>query len=299
MNSLKITVFFILLVLSNSSLAFNPYSKPITVVIPFSAGGGVDQTFRHFEKYAREKHNLTLIPVYKSGANGQIGTNVIAKLPGDGYSISFSTMASVATYKANNPKSDIQIITGIKIGVMALITNSRSEIKDFKSLYNVNIKKTFAYGAPAQELFIKQLFFRSNNNINGDMIPYRGGGPVIQSIIGNHVLLGVVPLQMVKNQIDNGSIRLLAVSGRNLIEGHENVPTMLSIFPNWTNKEGMLVILPNNSSSKAVKFWSAILKEYLNDSTVRKDFIDENSEILPFGSEYAEIIINNLLESIK
>jgi len=111
--------------------------------------------------------------------------------------------------------------------------------------------------------------------------------------------LGVVPLQMVKNQIDNGSIRLLAVSGRDLIDGHENVPTMLSIFPNWTNKEGMLVILPNNSSSEAVKFWSAILKEYLNDSTVRKDFINENSEILPFGPEYAEIIINNLLESIK
>ena len=59
----KIILSFIILCITISANAFDPKTKPVQVIMPFAPGGGVDQTFRHLQKYAAAK-NITLIGIY-------------------------------------------------------------------------------------------------------------------------------------------------------------------------------------------------------------------------------------------
>lgn len=176
-----------LALITGTAQAFDAKQRPITVVIPFAPGGGVDQTFRHFEKWANER-GLTFTVIYKPGAEGLIGMNEIAGMPRDGYHISFGTAGTVAVQRIKNPTADLELITAIKNSITAFITHRDSGINSFTDLYSVK-GLTMAYGAPGQKMTMEQLIEISKGRVNGKLIPYKGGGPVVQDLIGNHVQL--------------------------------------------------------------------------------------------------------------
>ena len=274
----------------------SPQAKPVTVVIPFAPGGGTEQTLRHFEKFVGSKYNITFVPLFKGGAEGLLGMNELAGLPGNGYNISIATVGTVAVQRVKNPAVEVLPLSGIKASVMALITNSDSGIRSVDDLYNKDLN--LAYGAPAQKIFLEQLVERSNKKIKGELVPFKGAAPVIQHILGNHVSIGVVPLQVVQKQIDNGSIRLLAVSGNSAIKGYEYAPAMSNLFPGWKNNEGIIFVVPKDIDPKAKEFWSNVLKEYLSDKNVQADFLEEKTMIFPFGAEALTPLISNAMDSI-
>jgi tripartite-type tricarboxylate transporter receptor subunit TctC len=293
----KITVFLCSATLAFSANAFDPASKSISVVIPFAPGGGVDQTFRHFEKWAANK-NIKLNPIYKPGAEGLVGMNEIASMPRDGYHISFGTAGTIAVQRIKNPSAELELITGIKNSITAFITHKDSGIIAIRDLEKVD-NLTLAVGAPGQKMNMEQLLELSNGKIKGKLIPYKGGGPVVQDILGNHVKLGAVPLQIVKSQIDTGTIRLLAVGTRTRVSGFKDTPTIFELFPDWKDNDGFAVIMPKGSDPAAVKFWTALIKDYMDDKEVQRDFVKDFNEPMLFGKTELEKIVNNAVKALS
>lgn len=276
---------------------FNPQTQPINIVIPFAPGGGVDAAFRHFEKYALTKHNIKMIPIYKSGADGAIGMNEIVSMAPNGYNIAFVTVGTLANYRLKYHEDRVTIITGIKNSIMALVTNRDSAVKSLDDIFTADTV-SLAYGAPGQQLFLEQLVEKSSIKDRATMVPFKGGGPVVQSIMGNHVLVGAVPLQIVQNQIDSGVLRLLAVSSKSKLPEYNNVPSIFTKFSDWKNNDGFVVVIPNNADDSVIKFWSDMFKEYMNDSQVQQDFIKERTELIPFGRSAADQLVRNAMSAI-
>ncbi len=293
----KITVFLCSATLAFSANAFDPASKSISVVIPFAPGGGVDQTFRHFEKWAANK-NIKLNPIYKPGAEGLVGMNEIASMPRDGYHISFGTAGTIAVQRIKNPSAELELITGIKNSITAFITHKDSGITAIRDLEKVD-NLTLAVGAPGQKMSMEQLLELSNGKIKGKLIPYKGGGPVVQDVLGNHVKLGAVPLQIVKSQIDVGTIRLLAVGTRTRVSVFKDTPTIFELFPGWKDNDGFAVIMPKGSDPAAVKFWTALIKDYMDDKEVQRDFVKDFNEPMLFGKTELEKIVNNAVKALS
>lgn len=295
----QIAVFLVSFTLIFSANAFDPTSTPISVIIPFTPGGGVDQTFRHFENWAAKKH-LKFITFYKPGAEGLIGMNEIAAMPKNGYHISFATAGTIAVQRMKNPQAELETVTLIKNSVSAFITHKDSGIQSMTDLYKGNAPKTLAYGAPGQQMAMGQLITLAKGKIkDAVLVPYRGGANVVQDIAGNHVQFAAPPLLITKSLIDSGTIRLLAVGSKTRLIEYPNVPTIMEIFPEWQDHDGFAVVLPKNTDTKAVDFWNNLLKEYLNDKKVQEDFVKEYNESNKFGKEELEKIISNSMRALQ
>lgn len=291
-------LFFASLFLVSNAYAFNPQDKNITVVIPFAPGGGVDATFRHFEKWANEK-GLKFSVVYKPGAEGLIGMNEISGMPKDGMHISFGTVGTIATQRLKNPSAELEPVTLIKNSISAFITNKDSGINSIGDLSKGTLPKSFAYGAPGQKMLVEQVVDLSKGKINAIFVPYKGGAPVVQDIAGNHVQFAAPPLLISKSQIDSGTIKLLAVGSRNRLKEYPNVPSIFEIYPDWKDYDGFAVILPKGTDPKAIKYWTDLLKEYMSDKKVQEDFVKEFNEPNKFGREELEKLVNNAMRALS
>ena len=287
---------FLMLGVMSTASAFDAAKQSVSVVIPFAPGGGVDKTFRHFEKWATDK-NLNFTPVYKPGAEGLIGMNEIAGMPKDGYHIGFGTAGTIAVQRIKNSSAELELITGIKNSITAFVTHKDSGITSIKDLEKTD-NLTMAVGAPGQKMNMEQLLDLSNGKIKGKLIPYKGGGPVVQDIIGNHVKLAAVPMQIVKAHIDAGTLKLLAVGTRDRVAGFKDVPTIFEMFPAWKDNDGFAVIMPKGADPVAVKYWTELVKEYMNDKDVQRDFAKDFNESTPFGKVELEKIVDNAVKAL-
>lgn len=291
----KIILFFLLSIgIFNFVYAFDVKSKNTTVIIPFPPGGGVDQTFRHFEKYANEK-GITFVPIYKAGAEGLIGMNEIAGSPKDGSYISFTTVGAIATQQLNNPKTDIEVITATRLSIFAIFVHKDSQIKSFDDLMTEK-EITFANGAPGQKAVIEQMSIQSKKKINPLMVSYKGGAPAIQDVIGRHIEVGVVPVQLIAPHFKSGTIRILAVTSKAPYDDLPSVPSIYNYFPQWKNYEAQVVVMPKDSNPAAIKFWSELLTEYTSNKNVRSDFIKEYTELAPTGKSFVDSAVKSNLE---
>lgn len=284
--------------LSTPGQAFDVSSQPVKVVMPFAPGGGVDQAFRHFEKWAETK-NIKFVAVYKPGAEGLIGMNEISAAPKDGYHISFATAGTIAVQRLRNPQAELETVTLIKTSVIAFITHKDSGIQSLADLYLGN-PKTLAYGAPGQLMTIQQLIELSDGKLQDSiLVPYKGGAPVVKDIAGNHVQFAAVPLLITKSLVDAGTIRLLAVNSMTRLAEYPNIQTIIEVFPEWKNTDGFAVVLPKGTDPKAVEFWTTTLQEYVTDQTVQDDFVKDHTVSIKFGKEELENTVANAVTALE
>lgn len=279
------TLTALLTAISPYSYSFEAASKTVNVIIPFAPGGGVDLTFRHLQKYASER-GITLVAIYKPGADGSIAMNELSKMPKDGFTISVTTVGVLAYNELKHPGQELTAITGIRDSIGAFVTHPNSPIKSLddleKSLKNGdNIK--YGYGAPGQRMMLDQLFEMAKTSKDPIMVPYKGGGPVVNDLLGGHIDVAQVPFSIVKVHVDSGKVRLLALT-RAKVDGY-NVPLIESKYPKWKEFDGFAVAAPKGADAAAVKFWTDFLKGYVNDKQVQKDFASDLTIISPFGSK--------------
>lgn len=298
MNILKILTLSLTVFLASNTHAFDPKSKTINVVIPFSPGGGVDATFRHFEKWSTDR-GLKFSVQYKPGAEGLIGMNEVSNMPKDGYNVGFVTAATISVQRLKNPAAEVEPITLIKNSISGFITHKDSGIITIQDLYKGTNAKTLAFGAPGQKMLVEQLVEQSKGKINATLVPYKGGAPVVQDIAGNHVQFAAPPLLIAKPHIDAGTVRLVAVGSRQRLREYPNVPTIFEIFPNWQDYDGFAVALPKGADPLAIKFWTDIMREYMNDKKVQEDFVKEYNEPNRFGKEELEKLVSNSMKALS
>lgn len=274
-----------LVVMSPSVYSFEATSKTVNVVIPFAPGGGVDQSFRHLQKYALER-GITLVAVYRPGADGLIAMRELANMPKDGFNISVTTAGVLAYQELRDTEKCCTAITGIRDSIGAFVVHPSSSIKTLDDLEKAvkqgdDIK--FGYGAPGQRMVLDQFFEFAKPSKEPLLVPYKGGGPVINDLLAGHIDAAQVPLSIVKAHIDTGKLRLIATT-RSKIDGFA-VPMVEDRYPKWKELDGFAVVTPAGANPEAVKFWTSFLKEYVGNKQVQQDFAKDYTISAPFGTK--------------
>ena len=296
----KIILSFIILCITISANAFDPKTKPVQVIMPFAPGGGVDQTFRHLQKYAAAK-NITLIGIYKPGGDGIMSINELNKLPKDGYHVSITTPPVIAYNRMRNIGVDVIPITGIRDTVMSLVSSTKSNITTIdeleRSIKNGD-KISLGYGSPGQQLFLDQLveFTKTKHDIL--MVPYKGGGPVVNDLLAGHIDIAVVPYPISKSHILTGKMTLLAIGSKIPPQGI----TAISIeqrYPNWQHYDGFGLVVAPGTSTEAIKWWSDFMQEYLSDSQVRFEFLADGTFASNFGTNNLEKTVRSSIARLQ
>ena len=291
---MKLLLTFLLLFFTKISLAFNFESKPINVIMPFGAGGGVDQTFRHFEKYLSNQ-NIKMIPVYKPGANGVVAGNEIFTAPSDGYTIYIGTASTIAEWESKNPNKKLTSVTLMRNPTMSVISSKFKNLEELESAIKNSKPILLGYTSPDQIRLFNEIVSRVNSNYRPEVIPYKAVPQMLQDLVGNSIDLSLVPMSVSKSIIDAKKVNLVAHDYDTDLSGY-NAAVLPKHYKNWTRFGGFSLALPPNVNQEIVKSWLNIFTAYANDPGTVKDWRQDLMISLPLGKQALEEQIKLAIE---
>jgi tripartite-type tricarboxylate transporter receptor subunit TctC len=275
---MKIFTMIVGMLLMIDAYAFDPTTKPITVVVPYSPGGTTDMIFREMEKYAATK-NINLNPLYKPGASGVIGLQELNSRPGDGYSIGVTLLDSVASYTIIIGQDiDPNNILMIHQNIFGIVVKNDGKFSSWTDVITrlKNDKKgvSFGYSTPIQEVIYTNIMKQAGIADNYILANYsRSGVTIITDIIGETLDTGIGSLITYHQHIQTGKLKLIAVDASLPLAMYPNVPTLKSLYPNLSlPKRGSSIVLPNGITPEAAKFW----KQFMSDYTSSPVFLEKS-----------------------
>lgn len=214
--------------------------KPIRIIVPFSAGTGLDVMARGYAEVLSEQMKTSVVVENKDGAGGTIGAIATARAPADGYTIMFTAHApfavapfiqSGATY---DPRTDFSPIAKVALTPMVLLAGTRSPFQTFGDM--VSYAKThpgklfFAtsgVGAPSQlhmEVIKKKL------GLQMDAVPYKSAGQAMTDLIGGQLPLYMPSYPAALSHIKSGQVRPLAIGSTKRLSDIPDVPTVAEVL---------------------------------------------------------------------
>lgn len=196
------------------------YPKSLKIIVPYSAGGGTDIIARHLAERLRQQTGVTTIVDNKPGANGVIGTDLVAKSVPDG-----STLVLVVNTHLLNPLlmskmpydtfKDLKGVTQVAVSPLVLVTGVKNDGANAREFLNAvrKSKANVSYGSSENMTRLVGSMFVKASSLDAVHIPYKGGGPLMTDVAAGVTMLGVTSVLSAKQLIDSGRIKALAITG--------------------------------------------------------------------------------------
>jgi tripartite-type tricarboxylate transporter receptor subunit TctC len=211
-------------------------SKPVRLVIPFAPSGPADLIARIVGQKLTEEFGKQFYIENHAGAGGNIGTALAARAPADGYTLLINSQALVinaSLYKSlpYDPDKDLTAITRLANTPTVIVVHPSVPAKtmtELVALMKSGDTKYHGYAHPGvgTPSNLSGELFKLSQNINLPAIPFTGGGPMIQSVVGGHTPIAFSSLAPAAGQIKAGNIRALAVTAERRDPTMPDIPTM-------------------------------------------------------------------------
>jgi tripartite-type tricarboxylate transporter receptor subunit TctC len=208
---------------------------PVRIVVPFPAGGGVDSMGRLFGQKLAEALGKPVVIDNRAGANGMIGSEIVAKSAKDGYTLlvngaNFVTTPSLYKNVTYDPIRDFAPVSLLAHAPNVLVVHPSLPAKSVKEL--IALAKTrpgqvnYASSASGSTPHLAAELFKTLTGINLVHVPYRGTGPAITAIISGEVSVMFMPALAAIPYVENGRLRALGVTTTERLPALPNLPTV-------------------------------------------------------------------------
>ena len=209
-------------------------SKPIRLIVPFAPGGGTDLTARAIAQKLTEAWGQTVVADNRAGANGTIAVDIATKSAPDGYTltmISSSHSVNSSLYKLPYDLTrDLAPITQATSQPYALVVHPSVAAKSIKELVALAKAKPdgMAYGSSGIGglSHLSGALFCSLADIKLVHVPYKGGFPALNDVVGGQIQMLFSTLLQSDAQRKAGRVRALAVTTKKRSAGAPDLPTM-------------------------------------------------------------------------
>jgi tripartite-type tricarboxylate transporter receptor subunit TctC len=223
-------------VFATSALAADNFpTHPITVVVPFSAGGPSDAMMRILGERMKAALGETILVENTTGAGGSIGVGRVVHSPPDGYTIGFGHLgthvANGAIYKLNyDLVGDLEPIVLLPSNPMIVVSKNAVPAKSLKELI-AWIKDrpqpvTAGTAGAGSGSHVAGLAFEAASGLKLQYVPYRGTGPAMNDLVAGQIDIIVDQLSNSINQVRAGTIRGYAVTDTKRAESAPEIPTV-------------------------------------------------------------------------
>ena len=284
--------------ITTPALAQDYPTRPITLVVPFPAGGGNDALARVVAERMSRTIGQQVVVENRGGAGGTIATRAVARTTPDGYTILLTytgTLAINPTLYPNagyDPRRDFAPIGLIGSQPSVLTVNPSLPVHSSAELvvYAKANPNKINYGfVPGTIGHMTTEMFMKSTGIELIKIPYKGNGPAIGDLIGGHVNMMVLSLSPILGNVKAGTLRALAVTTATRSPLLPDVPTIAeSTVPGFSAAIRYGIAAPAGTPKPIVERLSKELRTALAASDVRERMLGEGVD--PAGStpeEYA------------
>jgi tripartite-type tricarboxylate transporter receptor subunit TctC len=273
--------------------AQNYPARPITVIVPFAAGGGNDILARLLGQHMGRALGQNLIIENRAGAAGTIGARAAAKAPPDGYTlmVGHSGVFGVAPalYGANasyDPRKDFSPIGLIASFTQILVVHPSLPVHTVKDLIALAKKEpgkiTYATAGIGSGSHISTELLNSMAGIKLTHVPYRGSGAAHADLLGGHVKMAIQTVPPIVGPIRSGQVRAIAVTGLTRSPIFPDLPTIAeSGVPGYDAVIHYGMVAPAGVPRALIVRLNAELNAALGAADVRARIADEGGEALP------------------
>ena len=210
-------------------------TKPVTLIVPFAAGGTTDLVGRPLAQGLGERLGQTVVVDNRAGAGGTLGAAAAAKSPPDGYTLFLATIAhtiapGIYHNLAYDFEKDFDPITVVAEVPNVLIVNPAVPAKTAAELIAYIKahpgKVNFGSAGPGSVEHLSGELFRSMAGLDIVHVPYKGGAPMMTDLIAGHIEMAVETSGSALQHIKSGAVRALAVSTRERSPFFPDLPTL-------------------------------------------------------------------------
>lgn len=279
------------LALAPAAFAQSFPNRPVTLVIPFAAGGSTDVVGRIVAQKMGEILGQQVIVENVGGAGGSTGATRVARADPDGYTI---LMATVATHALNplmlrqkpyDPQADFEPISLLVVvpnvlmahpsfpadtvgDLLALVRDAEPGHYDFASSGN---------GTP---LHLSGALFNSLAEVDIQHIPYQGSGPALNDVIGGQVPLIYDNLPSASAHIKAGTLKALGVTTKTRAASFPDIPTIDESLPGYETYTWNALFAPKGTPPEAVEKLHAAAVEAMKDPAVAARMAEFSAEVV-------------------
>lgn len=265
--------------------------KPITLLVPFPPGGSTDSLARVLAPRLQDRLGTNVIVDNKPGATGTIGAGQVKRAPADGHTVLVSSLGpfviaphliKAVPYDAGK---DFDLLTVAVQAPNVLVVPAASPLKSVADVIAESKKQpgkmTFASSGNGSSDHLTAEVFWQQTGTQGSHVPYKGGAPAIQDLLGGQVEASFQNVNAVLQHIQSGKLRALAITGDKRSAVLPQVPTLgesgvkgVDVY-SWQG-----IAAPKGLPADVKAKLHAALVAALNDPQVKADFAKVGIEVV-------------------
>ena len=266
-------------------------SRPITMIVPFPAGGATDTLGRFLAERMRPVLGQTIIIENVAGAAGTIGVGRAVRAPADGYTIQIGTSTTNLLTGGLYPLSfdllnDLEPIIQIASEPMLIVGRKALPPNDLKELIawlKANPDKA-SVGIPGVggTGHLTGLAFQKETGTKFQFVPYRGNAPALQDLVAGQIDLQIEPASNYYAQVKAGAIKPYAITAKARIAAAREIPTTEEAgLPGFHAVLWYGLWVPKNTPKDIITKLNTVMMEALADPVSRQRFVDLGLELPP------------------
>jgi tripartite-type tricarboxylate transporter receptor subunit TctC len=253
--------------------------KPVTIIVPFAAGGPTDTVARLIAQAMTANLKQQVIVENAGGAGGTIGANKVAKAKPDGYTLLLHHIGQTTApalyrklpYDAQNDFEPIGLVTDVPMTIIAKKDFPAKDMKELVAYVKANKDKvTYANAGLGAASHLCGMLFMTAIQTELTTVPYKGTGPAMNDLLGGQVDFMCDQTTNTTGQIKGGKVKVYAVTTPKRVPSLPDVPTMQeSGFPNFEVAVWHGLYAPKGTPKPVIERLTKALQAALQDQNVK------------------------------
>jgi tripartite-type tricarboxylate transporter receptor subunit TctC len=280
-------------------------NRPVQVMVPYPPAGGADTTARIL--YARLGTILgqQFVIENRGGAGGTIGEAVVANATPDGYTILHDGTAysingalySNLSFDYNrdfDPVALVSLVPNILVVTPSLPVNTMADVIAYARAAPDGIDMASSGNGTLQHLSLEMFRFMTGSKVNH--VPYRGGGPALNDVMGGQVKFFFSNGSSVVGMIQGGKVKAIAHTGKGRLKSLPDIPPVSDTLPGFEAYEWNGVFVPHGTKPAIVRTLNGAINEAIHTPDVKERFAQLNIDSRPNTPEEFRAFVKDQME---
>jgi tripartite-type tricarboxylate transporter receptor subunit TctC len=282
-----------------------PYpSRPVTIVVPFAAGGGSDLLARLVSQKLEQRLGKPFVIENRPGAATTLAAMLVVRAAPDGHTLmqaTSSTMAinvSMSKSLSYEPLKDLVPVALLSASPFILVVNASSPIKSVVELIAAAKDKPNAlnYGSagPGSMHHLSTELLLSLTGVRMTHVPYKATPPAMNDLLAGHIQVLFGDTTSVLPMVKSGQVRALAVSTAQRSEALPDIPSVAETVPGFESASWQMLVAPGATPPEAIARINAEVRAVFGDPAVRQELARRGVDPALTGSpEQLQVFVKN------